>query len=366
MLFYPIEYFGTEIYREKDCPYGLFGWQGVVPARTSKMAGRLTEIVSTRLLSLKEAFFRIEPVPFAKLLAPTIEDAIRRKAPNGEVWARLMSPFLPFALKGVVRELQENIEEVLDLETVVMSAFVRDKRVLVDLFRQVGREELDFLIRSGSYFGFALGLVQMFAWAGLPRPWTLPVAGALVGYATNWVAIKLVFEPVEPVAVGPFAVQGLFGKRQAEVSDEFSAFLAARVLTSPRLIAELAGGKHRAGFERLLRRAVPWPVPDAVVAAAAEGLRELAANPAHPAHAYVDARLGLEATLAARLRALPAADFEQLLHPVFQEDEVILVAIGGVLGAAAGLAQLRLGWGGPVAAAAAAARAPRKAAVRWL
>jgi hypothetical protein len=28
MLFYPIEYFGTDWYREELSPYGYFGWQG--------------------------------------------------------------------------------------------------------------------------------------------------------------------------------------------------------------------------------------------------------------------------------------------------------------------------------------------------
>jgi hypothetical protein len=41
--------------------------------------------------------------------------------------------------------LRAEIEEVLDLEQVVMTAFVRDKQVLVDLFQRVGRSELDFL-----------------------------------------------------------------------------------------------------------------------------------------------------------------------------------------------------------------------------
>ena len=34
-------------------------------------------------------------------------------------------------------------------------------------------------------------------------------------------------------------------------------------------------------------------------------------------------------------------------HPVFQEDEIILIGAGGVLGAIAGLCQTKLGWGGP-------------------
>lgn len=40
----------------------------------------------------------------------------------------------------------------------------------------------------------------------------------MVGYITNWLAIKLIFEPVDPVKMGPFVLQGLFLKRQDEVS----------------------------------------------------------------------------------------------------------------------------------------------------
>ena len=40
-------------------------------------------------------------------------------------------------------------------------------------------------MESGLGFGFALGLFQMMAWVVQPRPWTLPVAGALVGCESN-------------------------------------------------------------------------------------------------------------------------------------------------------------------------------------
>ena len=71
---------------------------------------------------------------------------------------------------------------------------------------------------SGFFFGFLLGVVQMFVWLLYDKPWTLPAGGAVVGYITNWLAIKLIFEPVDPVKMGPFVLQGLFLKRQDEVS----------------------------------------------------------------------------------------------------------------------------------------------------
>ena len=61
MMFVPLEYRGLDLHRFDDAPYGLFGWQGVVPFRTEKMARRLTEIVTTDLLSLREAFSKIDP-----------------------------------------------------------------------------------------------------------------------------------------------------------------------------------------------------------------------------------------------------------------------------------------------------------------
>lgn len=72
-------------------------------------------------------------------------------------------------------------------------------------------------LSSGFFFGFLLGLVQMFVWLLYDKPWTLPAGGAIVGYITNWVALKLIFEPVDPVKIGPFVLQGLFLKRQNEV-----------------------------------------------------------------------------------------------------------------------------------------------------
>jgi hypothetical protein len=121
------------------------------------------------------------------LLIPIVEEELRNE-PYGDVWVRILHPFLPLILTRVVGQLQLDIEDILDLRAVVLEAFVRDKVVLVDLFQKVGRVELDFLVESGLGFGFLLGLLQMVAWIVTPKPWTLPVAGAVVGYVTNWIA----------------------------------------------------------------------------------------------------------------------------------------------------------------------------------
>mmetsp|Transcript_73190 Transcript_73190/g.206964 ORF Transcript_73190/g.206964 Transcript_73190/m.206964 type:complete len:440 (-) Transcript_73190:95-1414(-) len=359
MLFYPLSTIGPELYRAKDSPYGLLCWQGVVPTKAVKMGGRLVEIVTARLLSLPEAFSRLDPDRMADLLQPSVEEAIRRDAPHGRIWAILVRPFLHRVLRGVVVELHRDVEDVLDLREVVQGAFLQDRGLLVELFQKVGRMELDFLVNSGAGFGFILGWLQMSAWVFLPWQWTLPVAGALVGYVTNWLAIKLIFEPVEPWRLGPFTLQGLFEKRQPEVTVEFSEFLQSRVLTSQRLIGEMVDGNFKDNFQALLRRCVPFIVPDSVVVAAAGGLRQLALEPGtHPAHVYITESLAIRETLSGRLLTFSSAEFENLLHPVFQEDEIILIIVGGILGAFAGAGQMVLGWGGPAALKAGRYRIP--------
>ena len=52
---------------------------------------------------------------------------------------------------------------------------------------------------------------------GLPTWWFLPLAGALCGYATNWIAMWLIFKPIEPTTyLGCVTLHGSFLKRQSQ------------------------------------------------------------------------------------------------------------------------------------------------------
>ena len=140
MLFYPIEYWGTEWYRTSPyTPYGLLGWQGVVPCKTEKMAARLVDIVTEKLLTIEEAFGNLDPNQLAQLLLPIIEEELLEELPKyyGDLIIRLIRPVLPYVLSQVMSNLQKEIDDILDLKSVVLDAFVRDKKVLVELFQKV-------------------------------------------------------------------------------------------------------------------------------------------------------------------------------------------------------------------------------------
>jgi len=134
---------------------------------------------------------------------------------------------------------------------------------------------------------------------------------------TNWIAIKLLFDPVEPVHFGPFVLQGLFESRQVEVSDEFGTFMAKRVLNSGRLLEALAADADDGKLYSFLRRQLPYPVPEFILSAAVRAI----GNAAHSSrenpelHQYMTKTLDIEKTLARRLKLLSPTEFEDLLHP---------------------------------------------------
>lgn len=49
-------------------------------------------------------------------------------------------------------------------------------------------------------------------------PYFFPIIGAVIGYGTNYIAVKMLFRPQKPVSFGPFTLQGLLPKRRNDIS----------------------------------------------------------------------------------------------------------------------------------------------------
>jgi uncharacterized membrane protein YheB (UPF0754 family) len=47
---------------------------------------------------------------------------------------------------------------------------------------------------------------------------TIPAIGALIGWSTNWLAVKMIFRPIQPRRLLFFRVQGLIGRRQQDLA----------------------------------------------------------------------------------------------------------------------------------------------------
>jgi len=367
MMFFPLEAVGKP-------PF--LGWQGIIPAKVRKMATICVEMILGRLISVREMFDRLDPLRVAEELRPLLEQTTERVVAGviSEQYPRLWEGLpaivkertykrlhkeLPVVVEEIMQELQLHIEEICDVRQMVIEAFVRDKALLNALFLRCGSKEFEFIGRSGLYFGFLFGLVQMGIWIVVKPWWLLPLAGLIVGYATNWLALKMVFEPREPMKFGPFAWQGLFLKRQREVSQEYAAIFAREVLNGKNLIEAILRGPAAdrlfSVIEHHLKRAIDEssgyskPLIQVVAGTAqyiamkeriAKRVIEEMPMALGRLHQYTDEALGIEETLRNKMNELPPADFEGILRPIFQEDEWILIAVGALLGLLVGFAQL--------------------------
>lgn len=54
-------------------------------------------------------------------------------------------------------------------------------------------------------------------------PYLFPVIGALIGYSTNYIAVKMLFRPHRPIGIGPLKIQGLLPKRRNDISESVAA-----------------------------------------------------------------------------------------------------------------------------------------------
>jgi uncharacterized membrane protein YheB (UPF0754 family) len=325
---------------------------------------------------VESQFARIEPARVAEEMAPYLDRTARRivnevmeeQAPKAwklvpqtikaQIYKRAAAD-LPKATEELMEEVKENIVELFDVKNMVVEALCRDKNLLNRIFLDVGQQEFSFIKLSGLYFGFSFGLVQMVVWYFFPSWYLLPIAGLLVGWATNWLALKLMFEPQEKKQYGGVTFQGLFIKRQAEVSEHYARIIAGNILTSEKIFHRILRGPASGRLVDLVSKHVeetidtaagltkPW-IQIIVGSHKYARMKQIAATrfmdemPQSIKHTfdYAEEALDIENTLCTRMQELPPSEFVGVLRPAFQEDEWKLILTGAVLGMVAGIAQL--------------------------
>ena len=61
--------------------------------------------------------------------------------------------------------------------------------------------------------------------------YTLPFIAALIGWLTNYIAVKMMFRPKKAVKIGPFTFQGIFPKRHKAFAEKIGALVADKLFS---------------------------------------------------------------------------------------------------------------------------------------
>ncbi|GAA1019438.1 DUF445 family protein [Amycolatopsis albidoflavus] len=370
MMFRPLEFVGLR-------PF--LGWQGVLPANAERMATTATEMLTTNLVDPREIFARLDPAQVAKEieqpLLRVVEDVTREvmetyqprlweMLPSGaqQLLLKRVQAEAPRAITKIMREISQNIEDVLDLKHMVVTNLVRDKALLNRLIRDISRPEMRFIARSGIWFGFILGCVQLLVWALTKSPIVLPLFGLAIGWLTDWLALKMIFLPREPKRFfGFYNWQGVFQKRRDEVAADYGDMIAREIITVPNLLEAVLRGPKADRLFSLISREVQKTIdaqasvvkPFVAIAVGTKRFQEMkqvaAAKAAERvpdtirhAETYAINALDVRNTIVDRMRRLSPLEFEQLLRPAFRQDEWKLIAVGAVIGGLVGELQALL------------------------
>jgi uncharacterized membrane protein YheB (UPF0754 family) len=394
MLFSPVRFSGVRLpglaplvrflpRRLQQIPgvmHGAVGWQGIIPSRAAKMGSLAVDKGIAKLGSPGEFYAELDPEAIAEHMLVTaradmrdlVERTLEREHPA--LWRDLpprlrealherVQRQLPEIVHEVTREIGANIDQLLDIKLMVIRRMQANPALANRIFQAIGRRELRFIVNFGFWFGLALGaptaLLTVVLFPG--QWWLLPILGVLIGYATNLIAILMIFEPAEPRRVLGVRWHGLFLRRQDEVADVYARIIAEEIVTVANLGQELLHGPRADRTRHLIETAMRPAVDRAVgrwqgavrVAVGAQEYDAIRASMASEAVEYTitplsdpefnrrqaDAVRGL---VAARMRGMPAVDFTEMLRTAIREDEWLLYLHGALLGFGAGLVHLAI------------------------
>lgn len=359
MMFHPVEFKGIK-------PY--LGWQGQIPKRAPKMAAVAVDSLTSGIINPEEMFDKIDPDELVKELGEPL------RAASAELVDTMMMSFqpqvwratpdqvkdlivanvnnrIPAASRNMFAELKGQLHQIFDIKHMVVTNLVRDKVKLNAVFQDIGKSAFKFLIKAGLWFGFIIGLVQVLVFGITGWVWTLPLFGLLTGGLTDYVALQMIFRPLERRTVFPgIKWQGVFQAERDEVIRGYSALMAREIFTPKAIMESLLTGPMSDKFFDIIQTEIRTTIDSQLGFAGriinavgsrqyqdmkqqiAESIIEKLPETSTYIEGYFQERLQLEDMMIDRMSVLDSQAYENLLRPAFKDDEWIIVVLGAALG----------------------------------
>lgn len=367
MLYRPMEFKGI----------GPFGWQGIVPRRAGKVGSKTIELLTQNLLKPEELLDRVdareavealrEPLTeaidevsreIAEQIRPGLWDALPDQARRA-IQKRIQDE-TPRVVESLLNEMRADLPRFVDVQFLAVTTLVRNKDKLNKLMRGMGDDAMAFVRRSGIYFGLVIGVVQMFAWALFQNPWIMPAFGFGVGFISDYIALNMLFRPIEPKKyLGFIPFQGLLHAQRDKVTRDYARILADD-LFSPEILFDgvlrgpgadklfsLVGKEVSAAIDAqtgvatpLVKMAVGTQRYNALKDSLIQIVLQRLPTTLVEAQDYAMKTLDLENTIIDKMGQLTNEEYESILRPVFKDDEPTMIAVGAILGGVVGELQV--------------------------
>jgi len=181
--------------------------------------------------------------------------------------------------------------------------------------------------------------------------------GALIGWTTNVIAIKLLFRPIEPIKIPVLGweLQGLMPKRKKEIAKNIGETVENELISIEEIIDKMIEGSDKSKIIDALKSRIleltelkmPIFVPsamrsmilsfvgDTIDENADEMINELSEKMVHQATEKVSIALIIEE----KINAFPFEKLEEIILSIAKKELKHIEYLGGVIGFAIGVVQ---------------------------
>ena len=192
-------------------------------------------------------------------------------------------------------------------------------------------------------------------------PWIVfPLVGALIGYATNWLAVKMLFRPRQPIGAGPLRFQGVVPRRQEALADSIAetvqdelisaedvAELVRKIATSEDVRQKLQSKVDTLIAEQLqslgpMASFLPGDLVDRIKQRIEQEIFSFVEEMGHDLHGVLGDQLDVKGKVRERIMNFELDQMEQLVLKVARKELRHIEILGGLLGLIVGLVEAGL------------------------
>ncbi|GBF32710.1 hypothetical protein DCCM_0906 [Desulfocucumis palustris] len=188
----------------------------------------------------------------------------------------------------------------------------------------------------------------------------LPLVGALIGWLTNLIAVKLIFRPYQPVNILGYSLQGVVPKRRRELAKNIGEVIEKELLSADDMLGFIKSREVLDGIEDSLATAIrmrvldrlPAFIPISVKTVISDSVTEqlhrhlpsLIAEITEKFEGRFKERFNIGQMVEEKVNSFPLDRLEQILLSVSHRELKHIEILGGVLGFIIGLAQVGILW----------------------
>ena len=189
----------------------------------------------------------------------------------------------------------------------------------------------------------------------------LPIIAALIGWSTNYLAVKMLFHPRLPVRIMGFSIQGVFPKRQKQLAEKLGTLVAEELFSIKDIankLKELATSEEsmeQVGktIEKTIREKLVKSFPmlamfltdemvEKVTNLFKSELHEFLGKSANDLGDKLEKSLDVKELVREKVEAFSSDKLEEILFSIMRKEFRFIEVIGAILGFLIGCTQIAL------------------------